>query len=378
MEIKTYMDHINHLKTHWEKIFGLILGQCTQLLQDKMKQDAQWSTVSKSYDPFQLYLVLKQTDDQYSFAAVIEQAIPLLIVKQGNLMNAQWYEHFNAKYEVAKSVGMQFNNIKVLWEYCTGLLNDNAEASFMSLSAEDQALVKANVEEHLLAYLFIQNSNERWTRSNMGSRMTTGNNQYPETRSMALMFLNHYSRGHPTLAGSEGAAFAQKGKSRKKGKGGADLDKKKEADGKQEKKDPYANIKCFKCNKLGHPAHFCLNDSSDNNASAASSKSKRSLTQIKKACAQLQAALEGVDDYSFDSTNGQSHFQFLHIETMLSQHSLKDMDLCKVILLDIQSTVSLFCNHHFALSFSKAERPLKLQSNGGTMKIHRAANIDND
>jgi hypothetical protein len=35
--------------------FLLIQGQCTQLLQDKMKQDADWNTVSTSYDPLTLY-----------------------------------------------------------------------------------------------------------------------------------------------------------------------------------------------------------------------------------------------------------------------------------------------------------------------------------
>ena len=53
---------------------------------------------------------------------------------------------------------MQLDNIEVLWEYCAGLLNDNAGDSFLSLSADDQVLAKANAEEHLLAYLFIQNS----------------------------------------------------------------------------------------------------------------------------------------------------------------------------------------------------------------------------
>ena len=128
-----------------------------------MKQDAQWSVVSKLYDPLQLYsllecIVLTQTDNQYPFVSIVEQAISLLTAKQGNLSNAHWYEQFNTKYEVAKLVGMQLDNIEVLWEYCAGLLNDNAGDSFLSLSADDQVLAKANAEEHLLAYLFIQNS----------------------------------------------------------------------------------------------------------------------------------------------------------------------------------------------------------------------------
>ena len=271
----------------------------------------QWSTVSKSYDPLQLYslfecVVLKQTDDQYPFAAVIEQVIALLMANQGNLTNAQWYECFNTKYEVAKSVGMQFNNIEVLWEYCTALLNDNAGASFASLSVEDQALAMANAEDRLLAYLFIQNSNEKMDslKRKLQNDYTKGNDQYPKTRSTALMFLDHYSCINPTPAGSEGTAFTQKEKSEKKGKGGGDLDKKKEVDGEQEKKDPCTDMKCFKCNRLGHPACICPNNSSDDNASAALSKSKASLHNLKKSFAQLQSALKGAND-DFNSTDGQ-------------------------------------------------------------------------
>ncbi len=65
------------LETHQGQAYSLILGQCTQLLQDKMKQDASWTMVSTSYDPLMLYrlikqVVLKQTEDQYPFATVHE------------------------------------------------------------------------------------------------------------------------------------------------------------------------------------------------------------------------------------------------------------------------------------------------------------------
>ena len=57
---KTYTDRVNKLKTHREQVYALILGQCTQLLQDKMKQDSSWSAVSKSYDPLDLYSLIEK------------------------------------------------------------------------------------------------------------------------------------------------------------------------------------------------------------------------------------------------------------------------------------------------------------------------------
>ena len=40
---------------HRGQAFSLILGQCIQLLQDRMKQDTNWNTASTSYDPLDLY-----------------------------------------------------------------------------------------------------------------------------------------------------------------------------------------------------------------------------------------------------------------------------------------------------------------------------------
>ena len=65
------------------------------------------------------------------------------------------------KYEVAKSVGMQFDNIEVLWEYCAGLMSNNARTSCASFTANEQSMAKSNDEEHLLAFLFIQNSSNQ-------------------------------------------------------------------------------------------------------------------------------------------------------------------------------------------------------------------------
>jgi hypothetical protein len=73
----TYRDRNDNLIKHGGQAFSLIQVQCTQLLQDKMKQDTDWTVVSTSYDPLTLYLlierkILAQTEDQYPFATVYD------------------------------------------------------------------------------------------------------------------------------------------------------------------------------------------------------------------------------------------------------------------------------------------------------------------
>ena len=69
----------------------------------------------------------------------------------------------------------------------------------------------------------------------------------------------------------------------------------------------------------------------------------------------------------------------MKLSVMRVKHSIFFNDvvinLRQVILLNNQSTVSLFCNPRFTSSVSKAEKPLHLQSNGGTMTVHQVAKI---
>jgi hypothetical protein len=140
------------LDTHQGQAYCLILGQCMQLLKDKMKQDASWTMVSTSYDPLELYklikrVVLKQTEDQYPFAAVHKQSLAVLNTKQGGLNNMQWYERFNTRHDVAHSIGVELGH-KVLWEYCAHLKHS---MSYDMLGTTNQAAMRQEAEDRYLA-----------------------------------------------------------------------------------------------------------------------------------------------------------------------------------------------------------------------------------
>jgi hypothetical protein len=79
-ECHTFRECNANLIKHRGHAFSLIQGQCTQLLQDKMKQDMEWTSVSTSYDPLTLYClieitVLTQTEYQYPLTTVYDQEL---------------------------------------------------------------------------------------------------------------------------------------------------------------------------------------------------------------------------------------------------------------------------------------------------------------
>jgi hypothetical protein len=58
-ESKTHSHQVATLEKHHGNIYALIYGQCTQILQDKMKQDKNWTTVSVSYKLLELYKLIE-------------------------------------------------------------------------------------------------------------------------------------------------------------------------------------------------------------------------------------------------------------------------------------------------------------------------------
>ncbi len=145
--------HSNNAKTHslreatLEKqrgqVYALIYRQCTQLLQDKMKQGKLWVVVSNSYKPPELYkliecVVLKQTKDQYPVAVVWDQNSAVFNAKQESLPNTEWYERFNTKVEVAVLVGCVFGHDKIL-DHCAEL---EFKAPYQGLTTTEQTVVE--------------------------------------------------------------------------------------------------------------------------------------------------------------------------------------------------------------------------------------------
>jgi hypothetical protein len=59
-----------------------------------------------------------------------------------------------------------------------------------------------------------------------------------------------------------------------------------------------------------------------------------------------------------------------------SAGKMKDLHLRKVILLDNQSTMSLFCNKHMVSNIRKSSDVLTLRSNGGSMQVGHVALIN--
>jgi hypothetical protein len=95
---RSHCETIEGLKKSRGKVYLLLLGQCTQVLVHKMKQDTIWVMVSESFDPTLLFkfikkFILKQPDNQYKTAVLIAKQLSILYFRQDDQVpNATYYD----------------------------------------------------------------------------------------------------------------------------------------------------------------------------------------------------------------------------------------------------------------------------------------------
>jgi hypothetical protein len=115
------------LKKSRGKVYSLLLGQCTQVLVDKMKQDATWTMVSELFDPILLFklietFVLKQSDNQYKTAVLIAEQLSILSFRQDDQVpNGTYYDRFTMRVEAARQAGVCYYTPDLLEAKCTEL-----------------------------------------------------------------------------------------------------------------------------------------------------------------------------------------------------------------------------------------------------------------
>jgi hypothetical protein len=198
---RTYQERTSSLAKHQGQTYSLILGQCSQLLKDKMKQDIDWTTVSVSYGPLILYRlieksILAQTEDQYPFATVYDQELSFYQFRQDNMNNPQWYERFNTKVDVGDAIGNTRQHRSLLEHVAQEQSSGTTVVTFASLTNAQQELVRKDAEERYLSYVFLRQSGPQHAKLkvDLQNDFTTGDNHYPKTRQQTLHLLDKYSK----------------------------------------------------------------------------------------------------------------------------------------------------------------------------------------
>ena len=117
---RTYREDEQRLINNRGKVYMLIIGQFTQALKDKLKEDVDWQAISDGYDSIRLMAliekyVLKQTESHYPYLAVQEESRSMLNFAQGDDMTiGAYYEKFTTRTSIFERQGCSFVNQHLL------------------------------------------------------------------------------------------------------------------------------------------------------------------------------------------------------------------------------------------------------------------------
>ncbi|MGL5935066.1 MAG: hypothetical protein ACRCZI_05535, partial [Cetobacterium sp.] len=374
-EWKTYNLRQSKLVAHRGQIHSTMIGQCTQLLKDKLKQDADYSHVMDSCDPLKLRkliekIILSQSDDQYPYATLFEQDKILVGFHQGELTNAQFYEKFNTRVDVAKAVGVTRIHKGAIEHTAKEIYKKDVD----DLTNKELEDVEEKAEERYYAYIMLQNSSAEHGKLKAGlvGDYAKGQDHFPKNRQAVLHLLDKHSKNaRPRQTPSEGHTFVQKStRDPKKG------------NPKSVSFDPseWAEKTCFVCGEKGHPSYIHKKDETEtknpkaekkpkkaskkDDASQSSKKSRSSTRSTGSSSASRTSALhktfttlarelttlaKGKDNSDITDSEEESattHFTWLDVVpavektfTTSDASQCTGVDMRNVILLDNQSTI---------------------------------------
>ncbi len=217
---RTYHERTDRLVRSQGKVYSLVLGQCTTVLLDKMKQDADWQAASDSYNPLKLLkliekFILKQSDNRYKIGIIIEQLKLLLAYRQDDGVTiAAYYNQFKTRVDVAEHIGVSYDN-PALWDWKSQELYGTDFDLLSDTVKEDK--VKDDVKQAFLAYLFFINSNDKkhsHLKKTVANDHAKGDGEaFPSSCHAALTLMNDFKplvvKATAPVA-SQGTAFAQK------------------------------------------------------------------------------------------------------------------------------------------------------------------------
>ena len=225
---------------------------------------------------------------------------------------------------------------------------------------------------------------------------TKGNSCYPADLVNAYKYLNDYKVEAPTRtytsdAAAENVAFAQEDEEEHKG-------------------PPYAawmkGRECYRCHKMGHVSTVCPMDEDEEDEDGDTASRKASEASKKKAAADKAAELKkkaakkaaskktatfAQEDVEDDSDSEESLFCQVCVESVeqeleeavccvvatpvgiLKNKGAARLNLQKMMLLDNQSTIDLFCNKDFVTGIHKVNKHVTVHSNGGVLKTNLRA-----
>jgi hypothetical protein len=371
MQMKEIYRTQEDIKRLVQKLYSLVLGQCTDALVARVEAHSKYTTASVARDGIELLSIIKSIcfnfqDQKYVPQSIYESKKRWYKIEQGRSEPlTQYYERYQ-------------NNVEVI-EQCGGTVGYEEGVKSMVCTEEgisetttdvgELKLVLNKTKERMLATGFIMGADEARYKSmilEFENSYTMGVNKWPKTLTDAHRVLANW-KGITTTGvriDTQGVSFNTDGAAEDRGGG--------------------RGPRCWRCFEVGHLKRDCPNPRANpagqggqpavaGSGDANTQVSELSSTEEAKEQTANQLLTEAACSGEYD---GEVHFSFLSGGVALNNNSAGNIP-SDWILLDNQSTVDVFSNKKLLNNIRKVPTSMRIRTQAGEITTNMIGDLDN-
>ena len=351
--VKKYVARTEFLEENIKSLYSLVLGQCTDIMRQKIEADPDFDDYSKERDGLSLLVTIKKIcfnfqSQKYSPQSIHEAMRKFYSTYQGQrTTNQEYYEKFKNAVEVVDHVGGFLETSTTINKQAAKDLGYNYAAATPAQLEE----IHDKARDMYLAVAFLLGADRRRygkVIQSFENGYTQGSTKWPTTLQQAFNVLVHWRHDQVKPANANantGVAFTGMG----------DLLPEDNTSLTTTGKRDRSTVTCFRCGAKGHYAN-------DKNC-------PKVIEQAKKA--EAMETSEGVqllmDAANWDDLPGGNKFCFQTtgiISDKIVQHASTIPNTW--LLLDNQSNVDIFCNAGMLTDIKTVKNVMRINSHGGT------------
>ena len=234
IELKKHTDKEEAYQNFRARLFTVVLGQCTEALEDRLKSSQDWAAAQQ--DGLLLLSLIKRVtytmeERRHLPDGLLDVKEEFYQMRQGKNESLQrYYERFKNQVAVMREVGVSIVDEALVNQ----VANSNGRTNAPTDADHDEAM------EQTLAIRFIRGANKRFKTylTELRHAALDGNNNYPETLALAYNIMQRREEATAPVfdgGGNEGVAFVTAGRNGR----------------------THAHITCRNCNRVGHFADQC-------------------------------------------------------------------------------------------------------------------------
>jgi hypothetical protein len=381
MQMKEIYRTQEDIKRLVQKLYSLVLGQCTDALVARVEAHNKYAMASAARDGIELLSIIKSIcfnfqDQKYVPQSIYKSKKRWYKIEQGRSEPlTQYYERYQNNVEVIEQCGGTVG-------YEEGVRSMVCTDKGISQTTTDAGQVKTVLEktkERMLATGFIMGADETRYKSmilEFENSYTMGVNKWPKTLTDAHRVLANW-KGTTTSGvriDTQGVSFNTDGAAEDRGGG--------------------RGPKCWRCFKVGHLKRDCpnprVNPAGQNGPPAVAATTTGAggdaNTQVSELTgpereAKEQAATANqllTDAANSGEYDGEAHFSFLTNNGGVALNSNNTSNIpSDWILLDNQSTVDVFSNRNLLENIRKAPNSMRIRTQAGDITTNMIGDLHN-